>query len=281
MTSTQFVDVPGGRIAYDVAGEGPLVVLCPGLADTRQSYRFLAPLLVEAGFRVASVDLRGHGESSTGWDSYTRADTAADLIAVIDALGEPAVLVGQSFSGGSATIAGATDPDKVAAVVEIGPFTRPPKFGLGAFLRNDHNYRTGALLLGRFALTGKVATWAKYLEVAYPSRKPADWEPWLASLLSNLQEPGRIEAARGMVRAQPTDAAASLATLRRPTLVVMGSADSDFADPKAEAEGIVAALPAGQAHLVMIDGAGHYPHAERPDEVATAVVKFLRENAGA
>ena len=77
---TEYVDVEGGRIAYEVVGHGPLVVLSPGMADTRSSYRFLAPLIANAGYRVASVDLRGHGESSTGWDSYSHADTASDLI---------------------------------------------------------------------------------------------------------------------------------------------------------------------------------------------------------
>src|ERR1700761_2086308 len=163
---TEYVDVAGGRIAYEVIGEGPLVVLSPGMADIRSAYRFLAPLLAEAGFRVASVDLRGHGESSTGWDSYSRADTAGDLIAVIRKVGGPAVIVGQSFSGGSATIAAATKPHLVSAIVEIAPFTRAPKFSAGAFLRNDHNYRRGALLLGRFLLFGSVKTWTKYLEVA-------------------------------------------------------------------------------------------------------------------
>ena len=67
---TEYVDVEGGRIAYEVIGQGPLVVLSPGMADTRSSYRFLAPLIADAGYRVASVDLRGHGESSTGWGSY-------------------------------------------------------------------------------------------------------------------------------------------------------------------------------------------------------------------
>src|SRR5579875_2239673 len=124
---TEFLDLPGGRIAYQVTGPGPLVVLAHGMGDNRNAYRFLAPLLVQAGYRVAATDLRGHGESSTGWSSYTRADTAADLLALIRHLGgpaDPAVIVGHSFAGGSATIAAAQAPDLVRAVVEISPFTR-------------------------------------------------------------------------------------------------------------------------------------------------------------
>src|SRR4051812_18677478 len=100
---TDYLDVDGGRIAYDVVGDGPLVVFSPGMADTRSTYRFLAPLIANAGYRVARVDLRGHGESTAGWSSYTHVDTAGDLMAVVRKLGGPAVIVGQSFSGGAAT----------------------------------------------------------------------------------------------------------------------------------------------------------------------------------
>ena len=63
---TEFLDLDGGRIAYDVTGSGPLVVLSHGIGDRRQVYRFLAPKLAQAGYRVATADLRGHGESSMG-----------------------------------------------------------------------------------------------------------------------------------------------------------------------------------------------------------------------
>ena len=76
---TEFLEVDGGRIAYDVTGNGPLVVLSHGMGDTRTAFRFLAPKLVAAGYRVATADLRGLGESSTGFASYTRTETAKDL----------------------------------------------------------------------------------------------------------------------------------------------------------------------------------------------------------
>jgi alpha-beta hydrolase superfamily lysophospholipase len=69
---TEFLDIDGGRIAYEVTGHGPLVVLSHGVGDHRQVYGFLAPELARAGYRVASADLRGHGESSVGWVSITR-----------------------------------------------------------------------------------------------------------------------------------------------------------------------------------------------------------------
>ena len=222
---TEYVEVAGRRIAYEVTGRGPLVVLSTGMGDTRSSYRFLVPLIANSGYRVASVDLRGHGESSIGWASYSRADTAGDLIARIRKLGGPAVIVGQSFSGGSATIAAGTNPDLVSAIVEIAPFTRPQKVSMAALVSNAHNYRRGALLLGQFMLTGSVRAWSKYLDEAYPGRKPVDWDVWLAALQANLGEPGRVKAAQKMGMSKPVDAAAQLPNVRCPALVTMGHND--------------------------------------------------------
>jgi alpha-beta hydrolase superfamily lysophospholipase len=68
---TEYLEIEDGRIAYDVDGEGPLVVLAHGMGDGREAYRHLAPAIVAAGYRVVRADLRGHGESSIGWHSYT------------------------------------------------------------------------------------------------------------------------------------------------------------------------------------------------------------------
>ena len=82
--------------------------------------------------RVASVDLRGHGESSTDWGrAYSRTDTARDLIAVIGELGGPAVIVGQSFWGGARDVVAATNPDLVDAIRRDRPVYPPPEVQRG------------------------------------------------------------------------------------------------------------------------------------------------------
>src|SRR5260370_1796033 len=76
---TEFLDIKGVRIAYDVTGEGRLIVLSHGIGDRRQVFRFLAPELVRAGFRVAAADMRGHGESRAGaWTSTSPTDVPRD-----------------------------------------------------------------------------------------------------------------------------------------------------------------------------------------------------------
>ena len=59
---TEFLDVPGGRIACDVTGSGTLVVSSHGIGDRRQAYRFLAPMLARAGYRVAKISPSVQGD---------------------------------------------------------------------------------------------------------------------------------------------------------------------------------------------------------------------------
>ncbi|MGH8889297.1 MAG: alpha/beta fold hydrolase [Acidothermaceae bacterium] len=277
---TEFLDVDGGRIAYDVTGEGPLVVLGHGMGTPRDTFRFLVPLLVAAGYRVANVDSRGHGESSSAWPSYTRTNTAHDLLALIRHLGGPAVIVGHSFAGGSATIAAAEAPEQVTSVVEICPFTRVAKVDLGALIKNSHHRKGVVRLLGT-AMTGSIGIWSSYLDRAYPGAKPADYAANLAAVQANMREKGRMLAARKMGMSKPSDAQAQLPNISCPALVVMGTLDPDWPNPKAEAEAIVAAMPAGLGRVAMIEGAGHYPQAQFPDQVAAAIVSFLAANARA
>jgi len=276
---TEFVDVAGGRIAYEVTGSGPLVVLSHGIGVGRQDYRFLAPLLAPAGYRVATADLRGHGESSTGWPSITRTDIAGDLAALTARLGGPAVLVGHSISGGAASIAAATRPDLVSGIVEINPFTRVPKTDLGGLLR-VRRYRRCVFLLGGTQVFRSLRLFLRYLDLAYPAR-PADYDGYRAALAAKLREPGRMAEFLKTFKSTPADAEAQLPNVRCPALVIMGTADPDFADPRAEGDAIVAALPAGAGTTAMIDGAGHYPHAQSPEAVAELVIPFLKEHAGA
>jgi pimeloyl-ACP methyl ester carboxylesterase len=274
MDMTEHLTVDGGTLAYDVTGtSGPLVVLAHGMGDSREAYRFLVPGLVAAGYRVAAVDLRGCGESSVGWPSYSRTDIAGDLIALVRHLGGPAVLVGHSISGGAATIAAAQAPDLITAVVELTPFTRQPHFSLGDL--RVAAYRRGMVHLLGTGLLGSTAQWRKYLEVAYPGPKPIDWDARLDRIDAMLHEPGRMKAVQKMGTTPAGDAGAQLGNVRCPVLVVQGTLDPDWASPQAEGEAIVAELPAGLGQLEMVAGAGHYPHVQFPAQVLAAMLSFL------
>jgi pimeloyl-ACP methyl ester carboxylesterase len=270
---TERLSIAGNTIAYDLTGEGPLVVLANGLGDSRHSYRFIAPALVAAGYRVANVDIRGTGDSSLDWDGYSRTDIAGDLVAVVRHLGGPAVIMGQSISGGAATIAAATAPDLIAGVIELAPFTRKQSVSLGGLVRVKR-YRAGSTQLGLTMVLGSLSAWKKYLDLAYPT-KPSDWDSELNRIEAKMSEPGRMKVLQAMAKSTPADAGAQLPNVKCPVLIVEGSLDPDWADPRAEGEKIIADLPTGLGQLAVIEGAGHYPHAQTPDEVLALALPFL------
>jgi pimeloyl-ACP methyl ester carboxylesterase len=261
MTMSQaYLDVPGGRLAYDdTGGDGPLVVCVPGMGDLRALYRFLSPALVAAGHRVVTMDLRGHGDSSTSWPEYSPDAVGGDIVALMRHLDAgPAVVIGESLAAGSAIWAAAEAPDHVAAIVLCGPATRDAPLGRVASL--------GAKLVTRFP-----SLWVAFYGPLYKSRKPADFPAYRKSLQANLGEPGRMAAVRGFLQASKVECERRIGAVRCPSLVVMGTADPDFKDASAEARWLSGQLG---GELRLVPDAGHYPQAERPDEVVPVIVEF-------
>ena len=268
-STTHYLDRPGGRIAFDVTGEGPLVVCAPGMGDIRHVYRFLTPALVAAGYQVATVDLRGHGDSDTTFKNYDVDATATDLLALIEHLGGSAVVVGNSMSAGAAVVAAAQSPDAVTGLVLIGPFVRNVPMGRAKEL---------ALRLGLLRPWGP-SMWRYYYTKLYPSTPPDDLDEHIAAIAAAQSRPGAWRSFVAITRTTRDAAEANLDTVHVPTLVVMGTADPDFSDPAAEAQ-LVADRLGGD--VLLVDGAGHYPQTEQPDVVGPAIVAFLaRTVAGA
>jgi pimeloyl-ACP methyl ester carboxylesterase len=263
--NTQYLELGQGRLAFDDRGEGPLVICVPSMGDVRQEYRFLAPLLVEAGYRVVTMDVRGHGESSVKWSDYSVAAVGADILALIRHLNAgPALLVGNSMAGGASVWAAAEAPELIAGMALIDPF-----------VRNVGSSWPGRLLYPvLFAdLWGPVA-WSKYYATLYPTCRPADWQEYIQHLKGNLSEPGRIRTLRSMLLASKQASEDRLPQVKAPALVIMGTRDPDFKQPAQEAQLVATAL---HAPVQMIEGAGHYPHAEMPEQVAPLLISFFQQ----
>jgi pimeloyl-ACP methyl ester carboxylesterase len=99
----------------------PAWVICEAHTVSRH------PRSVDAGYRVACTDLRGHGDSDTTFTSYGDVETAGDIIALIEELDGPAVVVGNSMGAGAAAYAAAERPDLINGLVLVGPFVRNGK----------------------------------------------------------------------------------------------------------------------------------------------------------
>ncbi|UBU14122.1 alpha/beta fold hydrolase [Nonomuraea gerenzanensis] len=115
--------------AHDHGGSGQDVLLLHGGGRTRADWEALAGLLVTAGFRPVSMDLRGHGESGAAPWSWPAA--LADVAAVADAyaLRRP-MIVGHSLGGMVAALWAAEHPECPLAVNLDGHGnpTRPEQF---------------------------------------------------------------------------------------------------------------------------------------------------------
>src|ERR1700730_1578600 len=259
---TVFLTRPQGRLGYDVAGAGPLVLLVPGMGDLRDTYRFLAPALRDARYRVACSDLRGHGDSDATFTSYGDVETAGDIVALIEELGSPAVVVGNSMGAGSAALAAAERPDLIRGLVLVGAFVRNPKMSaIQRFILRVARARPGA-----------ASTWKAYLPTLYAGHRPDDFEAYRDQVVASLRRPGYAQAFSLTTRTSHAPAEARLADVSAPTLVVMGEKDPDFPDPRSEANWIARAL---DAEVVMVPEAGHYPQSQRPDVTSPAIVRFL------
>lgn len=264
---TQLLDRPEGRIGYETHGVGPLVVCIPGMGELRSVYRFTVPALVEAGYRVAVMDLRGHGDSDAGFSAYDDVAAGQDALALIEALGGPAVLVGNSMGAGAAVWAAAERPDLVAGIALIGPFVRNPKI-------NPIMQATFKL-----AMSGPWArkAWLSYLPKLYPGRKPDDLAAHIADIDASMRRPGHAKAFVATTRTSHAPAEERLSSIARtPTLVVMGEHDPDFPDPGAEAAWIADQTP---AEVVIVPGAGHYPQAEYPGIANPTLISFIEKAA--
>jgi pimeloyl-ACP methyl ester carboxylesterase len=259
---TNYLTQSNGKIAYEDSGRGPLVLCVPSMGDVRGEYRFLAPQLAAAGFRVISMDVRGHGETDARWPDYSVGPIGSDMLALIRALNAgPALIVGTSMAAGAGVWAAAEDPELVAGMVLISPFVR----GGGNLL--------GKILAVAFGRPWGPAAWLKYYASLYPTRKPADFNSYAAALKANLAEPGRIEAVQAMLRASKDASEQRLSAVKAPTLVLMGSKDPDFKQPEAEAQWVAHKLG---TEYRMLAGAGHYPQAEMPEVTGPLVLSFLK-----
>jgi pimeloyl-ACP methyl ester carboxylesterase len=264
--NTRFLATEDGSIAYDdTGGAGPLIIALPGMGDLRQQYRHLRPYLTKAGYRVVTMDVRGQGESSVQWNDYSAHAAGRDVLALMRDLQAPsAIVIGNSFAAGAAAWASNLAPDRIRGMVLIGPIMR--NIPMSPWI--------AAVLKVGFMGPWRNWFWMTYWDSLFPTRKPTDHEQYRARLRHNLQETGRMRALQEMVGLSKADTGAILDKNRTPSLILMGTKDADFPEPAKEAELLAAKL---QASVLLVEGAGHYPHTEMPGQVAPQIIAFLQQ----
>jgi pimeloyl-ACP methyl ester carboxylesterase len=243
-----------------------------GFPDTPHTWSHLAPLLVDAGYRVVRPFGRGiHPSERPEGDAYAAEDLSGDLVGLIGALGEErAIIVGHDWGAGAAWGAAHLAPeliDKLVIVAIPHPATLKPRLQVlwGA------RHLVGLQLPGAAGRVrrGDFSGVRTFYERWSPGH---EWpEEELESAKNAYAWPGCLEAALGYYRQlgrwpfrgriEGVD-----------TLVIGGL--SDGVATQLDFERSVQRVPGAQ--VVMLPG-GHFLHREHPEPFAEAVLAFLEE----
>ncbi len=246
-----------------ISGEGPPVLLLHGLFGAAKNLGVIARGLAPPA-RTVALDMRNHGESPHGADmSY--ATMAADVFETAASLGiNSAAVVGHSMGGKTAMALALARPDFVRrlAVLDIAPVSY------------DHNYSDYVRAMQAVALTPGLT---RHVADAALARVVAA-ESLRAFLLNNLvlsETPrwrlGLAELLAAMPALVDWTESPDWLPYQGPTLFLRGGG-SDYVTPSADAE-IARLFP--NAERGVIDGAGHWLHAEKPQQVIAALKEFL------
>jgi len=264
----RFETVDGVRLRYVRAGAGPPVVLMHGFAASIVTWKDVLPVLAR-DHDVVAVDFPGFGGSEIRPDlppsAYPRLVTG-----LMDRLGLPrASLAGNSLGGAVAIVVAATQPDRVDRLVLIDSVG----FNLASADRPWLLRVVGFRPMGRVAEALPVRRAMVRLalhQVLHDDRlaTPERVDEYVAPLL----RPGAITAAQAVLASGDTLGLPGLISqVRAPTLVIWGREDKWV--PVAHADRFLAAIPGSRK--VVIDGCGHIPQEERPQQVAALLEEFL------
>jgi 3-oxoadipate enol-lactonase len=261
---SQRLTVHGVNLAVEARGEGPAILFVHGYPLDRSIWREQIDAL--EGYRRIAPDLRGMGQSDAPDLGYSMALYAADLAALLDALGvEQVVLCGLSMGGYVAFEFVRQWRSRVRGLVLIdtraeadAPEVRRARDAAAATARERGTAAVSDAMLPKMlapsTMTGRpeVAERVRALMAATP----------VAGLVGAL---GAMRDRAGSESLLPT-----LAGI--PTLVMVGAAD--ILTPPEQARAMAEAIPGAQ--LVIVPGAGHLPPVEQPAATTENLREFLR-----
>lgn len=260
------------EIHYTVEGNGPeTVLLIMGLGGRAADWGTTFPARLGEGYRVVRLDNRGVGYSPQVPGGYALSDLASDAAAVLDAVGATrAHVAGISMGGMIAQLLALEHPERVDRLMLLathfgGPGLEPPTaeamrlFDPAAFLER-----------GRDPAAMMRATLAVITAPGFVERAPHVVEEMIGYVQAHPTPPmafmAQLQAIIG------SDRSSRVSEIRRPTLVVHGLADALI--PPANGRALAARIPG--AELALLEGVGHLPQIEVPDELARRAVAFMR-----
>jgi 3-oxoadipate enol-lactonase len=255
-----FTRPDGVRLFHELYGreDAQPLILLEGMGGDIPGWRRNIPVLA-GELRVIAYDFRGNGNSDEPPGPATMATFVDDTIALLDALGvDRAHVYGQSFGGMVAQEMALTRPERVRTLI-LGCTHAGPR----------HAVRV------RGSKVPKGEPWRSMYAPGFPDRHP---EHVAEDLRIGAAQPKHPEGGRRQWEAmQGFDSFERLPTMSVPTLVVHGT--EDLAISPENARQLAERIPG--AELLLLEGAGHLYHSERPEEADAAVLDFVRRHGDA
>ena len=265
-------DIPvatGEVIRTTSVGEGPPVVLVPGMVGSAYVFRKVIPTLEANGLRVVVIEPLGVGWSSRPADAdYSLTAQARRIAAVMDSLGiREATVMGHSLSVSIVLRLALLRPDLVGGIVADngGPEERAATSGV----------RKAAKYSFLIKLFGGKSRLKKELEKGL--RGTAGDSTWITpEVLDTYSAPAAqnlgatLDVLKGMARAEDDSLAPRLGRIMVPVHLLVGGAPHGSGIKTSHSVLLRQRLP----HFVVdtIPGAGLHLHEERPDAVAGAIL---------
>jgi pimeloyl-ACP methyl ester carboxylesterase len=275
VSAPPFLDLPNGvrsaRVrteraefaVLEAGSSGPSAVFVPGWTGSKEDFVAILAPLADAGYRVVALDQKGQYETAgtTRADDYTLLAFSTDLVQLIHEIGGPVHMVGHSFGGIVARRVAIAEPDAVASLTLLGS-------GPGPARADSHDLLRG--MADAIPAIGLPATWAA--KRAYErSQGMAEPPPEIERFMQTRFLANHPLSIRAMTLHLTTaeDVVDSLAATGVPVLVAFGADDDGW--PIDEQRSMATRLGAAVA---VIEGAGHSPAAEQPEQTVAVLSRF-------
>ncbi len=254
------------RLFYTDEGDGPAVLLIHGTGCDSFDWMYQMPALVP-GYRVVSVDRRGHGHSDAPEAGYGPRPEARDMVAILDQLGiDKAIAMGHSTGAGVAAALAVEHPGRTRAVVAVDP-----SYGIAPAARQAFEGLV-PLLSGS---NGQDVYRGMSTESAYGLGAPAHLRAWHLRRVYTVPAHALSAAVAATALAEDQfffqpESEAYLEQVGCPSLTVRRIADGL---PTPEWDRARFSHPYSAS--VGWTGAGHFLHQERPDEFNAILTEWV------
>jgi pimeloyl-ACP methyl ester carboxylesterase len=286
LSDVRFVRANDIDVGYFEMGDGPLALCLHGFPDTAHTWEHLLPVLADAGYHAVAPFLRGYAPTGLAPDgAYPSAALGLDANALHEVLGggADAVIIGHDWGAAGTYAAVSLEPDRWRRAVTLA--VPPASVVAEAFFSYDQLRLSWYMFFFQHPLSDAVVQMNDHEFVA---RLWADWSPgfdgsgYVQRWREAMPTPEHVTAALtyyrhtiGGVTTPGYDAAtaAGFQPPSIPTLYLHGRTDGCM---RVElVEDARRHLPAEGSDAVIVEGAGHFLHLERPEEVNRLILDFL------